>query len=139
MSISVPRQAFDQLARSTKGPCVSILVPLDRHHPDEHLAHTTLKDLTNRARDQLAGHDGTAIDQLLAAPCAALNGPLARNGRSAAGFYSAPGFSIDQPHGNNVDLINRAVIDAWRTGASLRTTTADRLPTGAPLAATFRY
>ncbi len=97
MTSSVTRQMFNELANADTGPCVSIVVPFDRQHPDDYLAHTTLKDLTHRAKAQLAAHDSVEIDNLLAAPIAALQGPLVSNGRSATGFYSSPGFSIELP------------------------------------------
>jgi hypothetical protein len=44
-----------------------------------------------------------------------------------------------QPTGGEEDLVNRAVLDAWRKGAEVYNTEPEKLPAGSRIAALFRY
>ena len=56
--------SFDALARHTASPCVSIILPIDQRHPDDHRVHLELKSLIASARTQLKAMDTADIDDL---------------------------------------------------------------------------
>lgn len=57
--------SFDSLVRHEARPCVSLILPIDRQHPDEHRSHLHLKSLIATARAQLEESSVARIDDLL--------------------------------------------------------------------------
>ncbi|CAB4887148.1 unannotated protein [freshwater metagenome] len=93
--------SFDALTRRTSTPCVSIIVPIDRRHPDDRRAHLELKRLVAVARDQLKALKTSSIDELLAPTEAMLGRTAIAEHSGGLALYLSPGyaaeFAIDQP------------------------------------------
>jgi hypothetical protein len=93
-----------ELARHSASPSVSVLMPIDRRHPDDRLDHGVLDRLVDQAR---AGLDGWMASVDIAALLAPLTDALTRrvvseHGESVA-FFVSPGFTAEMELGTRVE------------------------------------
>ena len=87
--------SFDALARHNATPSVSIILPIDRRHPDDRSVHLELKSLLASARAQLKAMDTPGIDDLLEpTETVLLRTVIAEHSGSLALFF-APGFAAE--------------------------------------------
>ena len=84
--------SFDALARHTAMPCVSIILPIDRRHPDDRRAHLELKSLIASARAQLKVMDTPCIDDLLEPTETVLQRTVIAEHSGGLALFLAPGF-----------------------------------------------
>lgn len=106
---SVTSPMLQELAHWSKGPCVSIYLPLDPKHPDIEADRLALKDLVSDARRQLEGVTTLrrpAIDELLAPTEALLDAERWTLGGRGYGLFSAPGRSIQMRLHVDVPLLS---------------------------------
>lgn len=93
--------SFDELVRHRATPCVSIILPVDRRHPDERSAHLLLKQLVADARSHLVAAGVGDIDTLLAPTDEVVQRSLIAEHSGGLGLFLAPGFArehaIDTP------------------------------------------
>lgn len=87
--------SFDALARHTASPCVSIILPIDQRHPDDHRVHLELKSLIAAARAQLKAMDTADIDDLLEPTEAVLQRTVIAEHSGGLALYLAPGFAAE--------------------------------------------
>jgi hypothetical protein len=93
-----------ELARHSAAPSVSVLMPIDRRHPDDRLDHGVLDRLIDQAR---AGLDAWRSSIDVGALLAPLTDALARrvvaeHGESVA-FFVSPGFSAEMEVGTRIE------------------------------------
>lgn len=87
--------SFNALARHNATPSVSIILPIDRRHPDDRRVHLELKSLLASARAQLKAMDTPGIDDLLEpTETVLLRTVIAEHSGSLALFF-APGFAAE--------------------------------------------
>ena len=84
--------ALDTLADHVGGPCVSILLPVDRRHPDDRHDHLQLKNLVASARSHLARLGTPHIDELLAGVEAVSSRPVLAERSGGLALFAAPGW-----------------------------------------------
>ena len=88
-------RSFDALARHIATPCVSIILPIDRRHPDDRRAHLELKSLIASARAQLEAIGARDIDDLLEPADAVVQRAVIAEHSGGLGLFFAPGFSAE--------------------------------------------
>lgn len=91
-----------ELARRSGSPCVSVLMPIDRRHPDDRLDHGVLDRLVDQACAGLRtwGADG---EELLTPMRVALDRRVIAEHAGAVAFYACPGFSAEMEVGVRLD------------------------------------
>ena len=87
--------SFDALARHSATPCVSIILPIDRRHPDDRRAHIELKSLIASARAQLKAMDTPDIDDLLEPTEMVLQRTVIAEHSGGLAMFFAPGFAAE--------------------------------------------
>ena len=87
--------SFDALARHSATPCVSIILPIDRRHPDDRRAHLELKSLIASARAQLKAMDTPDIDDLLEPTEMVLQRTVIAEHSGGLAMFFAPGFAAE--------------------------------------------
>ena len=87
--------SFDALARHTATPCVSIILPIDRHHADDRRVHLELKSLLASARAQLTAMDAPGIDDLLEPFETVLQRTVIAEHSGGLALFVAPGFAAE--------------------------------------------
>ncbi|MEX1106950.1 MAG: hypothetical protein WEB78_12190 [Ilumatobacteraceae bacterium] len=93
--------AIDKLTRHRAHHCVSIVVPVDRGHPNNRASHLEFKRLVALVRDQLKATGAIGIDQLLEPAEAILKRPVLTEHSGGLALFLAPGFTaeytLDEP------------------------------------------
>jgi hypothetical protein len=87
--------SFDALVRHTGTPCVSIILPIDRRHPDDHRTHLELKSLVATARAQLQAMGAPGIDDLLQPADDVLQRTIIAERSGGLALFLAPGFAAE--------------------------------------------
>ena len=87
--------SFDALARHSATPCVSIILPIDRRHPDDRRVHLELKSLIASARAQLKAMDTPDIDDLLEPTEMVLQRTVIAEHSGGLAMFFAPGFAAE--------------------------------------------
>jgi hypothetical protein len=85
--------SVDALARHQASPCVSIILPIDRAHPDDRRDHLVLKSLVATVRAQLETTDTAGIDELLRPTAAVLQRTVLSERSGGLALFLAPGFA----------------------------------------------
>lgn len=93
-----------ELARHTGSPSVSIMMPIDRRHPDDRLDHGVLDRLVDRARAALdPWRAGVDIDALIAPMRAALERRVVAEHGESVVFFTSPGFAAELEVGRRIE------------------------------------
>ena len=92
---SLTTPSFDALARHTATPCVSIIQPIDRRHPDDRTDHLELKSLVASARAQLEAMGTPGIDDLLEPTESVLQRTVIAEHSGGLALFFAPGFAAE--------------------------------------------
>ena len=87
--------SFDALARYTGTPCVSIILPIDRRHPDDRRVHLELKSLIALAREQLKAIGTSGIDDLLEPTETVLERTVIAEHSGGLALFFAPDFAAE--------------------------------------------
>ncbi len=87
--------SLDALVRYTATPCVSIILPIDRRHPDDRRVHLELKSLIASVREQLKAIDTTGIDDLLEPTETVLQRTVIAEHSGGLAMFLAPGFAAE--------------------------------------------
>ena len=88
-------KSLDTLARYTATPCVSIILPIDRRHPDDRKVHLELKSLIALVREQLKAIDTSDIDDLLEPTETVLQRTVIAEHSGGLAMFLAPGFAAE--------------------------------------------
>ena len=80
---------------TSRRPCVSIILPIDRRHPDDHRAHLELKSVIASARSQLEAIGARDIDDLLEPAESVVERAVIAEYSGGLGLFFAPGFSAE--------------------------------------------
>ncbi len=86
---------FDTLARYSGTPSVTIILPIDRRHPNDRSEHMGLKRLVASVRAQLQATDTPDIDELLEPTDAVLQRTVIAEHTGGLGLFLAPGFAAE--------------------------------------------
>ena len=92
---SLTTPSFDVLARHSATPCVSIILPVDRRHPDDRSVHLELKSLIASARAQLEAMGTPGIDDLLEPTESVLQRTVIAAHSGGLALFCAPGFAAE--------------------------------------------
>jgi hypothetical protein len=88
---------FDVLVRHRADPCVSLVVPVDRRHPDERASHLLLKQLVADARTRLTAAGVSGIDEILGPTDEVLQRPLLAEHSGGLGLFLSRGYAAEYP------------------------------------------